>query len=70
MYLYSMSNKYFVVVSLFASLSLKAQVPVRDEPRHHNVFENNYVRLLDVFVSPHEAILKVAIAMRCRRRAI
>jgi len=49
-----MSNKYFVVVSLFASLSLKAQVPVRDEPRHHNVFENNYVRLLDVFVSPHD----------------
>jgi len=54
MYLYSMSNKYFVVISLFLSLSMKAQVPVRDEPRHHNVFENNYVRLLDVFVSPRD----------------
>ena len=31
-----------------------AQVPVRDEPRHHNVFENSYVRLLDVFLSPHD----------------
>jgi len=39
---------------LLPSLSTAAQVPVRDEPRHHNVFENSYVRLLDVFVSPRD----------------
>ena len=32
----------------------KAQVAVRDEPRHHNVFENGYVRILDVFLAPHD----------------
>ena len=49
-----MRKKYFVVIILFSSLSTMAQVPVRDEPRHHNVFENSYVRLLDVFLSPHD----------------
>jgi hypothetical protein len=27
---------------------------VRDEPRHHNVFENEYVRILDVHLAPHD----------------
>jgi hypothetical protein len=49
-----MRKKYLPVVIFFSSLSTAAQVPVRDEPRHHNVFENSYVRLLDVFVSPHD----------------
>jgi quercetin dioxygenase-like cupin family protein len=49
-----MRKKYFVVIILFSSLLTAAQVPVRDEPRHHNVFENSYVRLLDVFLSPHD----------------
>ncbi len=29
-----------------------AQVPVSKEPRHHNVFENAFVRVLDVHVPP------------------
>src|SRR6185436_18022460 len=52
MYLYPMQKRYFVIVSFFSSLLTAAQVQVRDEPRHHNVFENNYVRLLDVFLGP------------------
>jgi hypothetical protein len=29
-----------------------AQVPVSQEPRHHDVFENSHVRLLDVHIPP------------------
>src|ERR1700681_3371739 len=29
-----------------------AQVPVSKEPRHHNIFENGHVRLLDVHIPP------------------
>ena len=54
MYLYSMLKKNLVVIILLLCLSTTAQVPVRDEPRHHNVFENTYVRLLDVFLGPHD----------------
>ena len=43
---------FFIVV--FSSLSTTAQVAVRNEPRHHNVFENDYVRILDVFLAPHD----------------
>jgi hypothetical protein len=49
-----MPRKYFFLITLFPSLWTVAQVPVRDEPRHHNVFENKYVRLLDVFLAPHD----------------
>lgn len=41
-------------LSLFLYLSSIGQVPVRNEPRHHNVFENDYIRVLDVFISPHD----------------
>lgn len=34
-----------------------AQVLVKDEPRHHNVFENNYVRILDVSIKPGDTTL-------------
>ena len=49
-----MLKKNLVVIILLSCLSTTAQVPVRDEPRHHNVFENGYVRLLDVFLGPHD----------------
>src|ERR1700676_647048 len=29
-----------------------AQVPVGKEPRHHNIFENDHVRILDVHIPP------------------
>ena len=50
----SMPKKYLVLIIIFSSLLTAAQIPVRDEPRHHNVFENSYVRLLDVFLGPHD----------------
>ncbi len=49
-----MQKKYFVFITLLVCVSTTAQVQVRDEPRHHNVFENSYVRLLDVFLGPHD----------------
>lgn len=49
-----MSKKYLALIAILSSLSTFAQVQVRDEPRHHNVFENGYVRLLDVFLGPHD----------------
>lgn len=47
---------------LFGSVSLyslfpSAQVHVRDEPRHHNVFENEFVRILDVHLGPNDTTL-------------
>lgn len=54
MYLYSMPKRYFIAVTLLSSLLTSAQVAVRDEPRHHVVFENDYVRLLDVFLAPRD----------------
>src|SRR5688572_19433388 len=40
-------------ISIFAS----GQIPVRDEPRHHNVFENDVVRILDVHLVPGDTTL-------------
>ncbi len=34
-----------------------AQVHVRDEPRHHNVFENEFLRILDVHLGPKDTTL-------------
>src|SRR5688500_5919065 len=34
-----------------------AQVNVRDEPRHHNVFENEFIRVLDVHLGPKDTTL-------------
>jgi hypothetical protein len=48
-------KKYFIVViTTFLGSYAFAQVAVRDEPRHHNVFENDYVRVLDVWVAPKD----------------
>lgn len=42
--------KFIVIYCLAAS----AQKQVRDEPRHHNVFENGHIRILDVFLAPKD----------------
>jgi len=39
---------------VLCTISGIAQPAVRNEPRHHNVFENGYVRILDVFLPPHD----------------
>ena len=44
------------VAGLFPSRA-QAPVPVRNEPRHHMKFENEYVRVFDVVVPPGDATL-------------
>lgn len=39
------------------AFSVSAQVQVRNEPRHHNVIENKYFRVLDVNIPPHDTTL-------------
>ena len=41
-----------VAIYLFSSLYAVAQVPVSKEPRHHPVFENDKVRILNVLLPP------------------
>jgi len=43
----------FITCSLFTI----AQIQVRDEPRHHNVFENEFIRILDVHLGPGDTTL-------------
>ena len=42
---------------LLTGFILTAQVPVSKEPRHHNVFENNSVRLLNVLLPAGDTTL-------------
>lgn len=44
-------------IVLVNTSAIKAQVPVRDEPRHHPVFQNKYIRLLDVWIPPGDTSL-------------
>jgi hypothetical protein len=51
-------KKYMIFFSfLLQALYCLAQVPVSKEPRHHNVFENSFVRVLDVHVPPGDTTL-------------
>ncbi|MBZ5858340.1 hypothetical protein [Flavihumibacter profundi] len=50
-------NILLIGLSLLPSKSILAQVPVREEPRHHNVFENKYLRVLDVWLPPGDTTL-------------
>ena len=43
--------------SIVYILLTAGQIPVRLEPRHHNVLDNGYVRLLDVRIPPHDTSL-------------
>ncbi len=54
-----MMNHYFPLSALlFANaMTCSAQVPVSQEPRHHNVFENKWVRVLDVHIPPGDTSL-------------
>jgi len=50
--------KYLLLIpAFFCSLLTFSQTPVRYEPRHHNVFENEFVRILDVHIGPHDTTL-------------
>src|SRR5665811_1199179 len=47
----------FVITALFYTTKVKAQIPVREEPRHHPVLQNKYIRLLDVWIPPGDTTL-------------
>jgi hypothetical protein len=51
-----MSKPVLLIASLITMLTVSGQkyVQVRDEPRHHNVFENEFVRILDVHLGPND----------------
>lgn len=44
-------------IILLSSGPLYSQVPVREEPRHRPVFQNKYIRLLDVWIRPGDTTL-------------
>src|SRR5580704_7805980 len=57
-----MRNKRLIAANLFFSVLLFsnyifAQVPVRNEPHHKVVLENDYVRLIEVHINPHDTTL-------------
>ena len=54
-----MKHTLFLLSSLLlAAFSVRAQVQVRYEPRHKNVIENKYFRVLDVNIPPHDTTLQ------------
>ena len=51
-------RKYLLLISaLCSTILVSAQVQVRNEPRHHNVFENEFIRILDVHLGPGDTTL-------------
>ena len=47
-----MIKAYFLFWAVILYQGMAAQVPVSKEPLHHNVFENAWVRVLDVRIQP------------------
>jgi hypothetical protein len=48
-----MKNLVWIILTFSGLHSFcRAQVPVSKEPRHHNIFENDHIRLLDVHIPP------------------
>ncbi|HLK29512.1 MAG TPA: hypothetical protein VKT28_13125 [Puia sp.] len=45
---------YLILFSILFYNNLSAQVPVRDEPHHKVVLENEYVRLIDVHIASND----------------
>lgn len=52
-----MKYKSFLLLILIP-FTVQAQVQVRNEPRHKNVLENKYFRVLDVNIPPHDTTLQ------------
>jgi hypothetical protein len=48
---------FFFFSSFLITIKVAAQVPVRFEPHHRVVLENEYVRLIDVHILPHDTTL-------------
>src|SRR5258706_3221096 len=52
--IFNLMKIFFVIIALCCAQYDFAQPAVRNEPRHHNVFENDYVRVLDVYLAPND----------------
>jgi hypothetical protein len=53
-------KKYYLLLLVIVQATLcsaQTVVPVKDEPRHHNVFENSFIRVLDVRIKPGDTSL-------------
>jgi hypothetical protein len=48
---------FFIVLLATNAANLLAQVPVHEEPRHHTVFQNAAIRILDVRIPPGDTTL-------------
>jgi quercetin dioxygenase-like cupin family protein len=46
-----------LLLALLGPLLMQSSIPVSEEPRHHVVFENAYVRVLDAVVRPGDTTL-------------
>jgi hypothetical protein len=51
------NSPLLLAFAMFPALNGFAQIQVSQEPRHHNVFENKWVRVLDVHIPPHDTSL-------------
>ena len=47
----------YLLILFLAFNKIQAQVPVVKEPRHKTVLLNNYIRLIDVHLDPHDTTL-------------
>ena len=52
-----MKNLFQLILFLILNLPLFAQVPVYEEPRHKVALQNEYIRLIDVHIPPHDTTL-------------
>jgi hypothetical protein len=52
-----MTKPALLALAISCALDIAAQVPVKNEPRHHNVFENEYIRVLDVHFGPKDTTM-------------
>jgi len=48
---------FFLLGMVYNFIGSQAQVPVHEEPRHHPVFQNSAVRILDVLIPPGDTTL-------------
>src|SRR5262245_39440416 len=49
--------RWALLLTVFMTVLVRAQIPVTKEPHHHVTFENSQFRILDVNVPPGESTL-------------
>lgn len=52
-----MRQTVLLLLCFVFSAAVRAQVPVSEEPRHHRALINEWVRVLDVHIPPHDTTL-------------